>query len=103
MEAYTIERNGDECLVTVQGDLTAPIVPALQAALKKELEQGARKAVFDLAATDMLDSSGIGLLIAANNSLSSRMGGITVSHVSENILRLLQNMRLVSRLHVSGR
>jgi len=101
-EGYTIERKEKQCTVLLQGDLTAPLIPDLQAALKKELEQGAEEAVFDLGKTRMLDSSGIGLLIAACNSLVRKNGRMRVLNVSEDILRLLQSMRLVSRLHASG-
>jgi anti-anti-sigma factor len=103
MAAYIIERNGNKCSVMLQGDLTSPVTPDLQAALKKELEQGAREVVFDLGKTVMLDSNGIGLLIAASNSLASTKGGMRVLNASPDILHLLQNMRLVSRLNVSGR
>jgi anti-anti-sigma factor len=99
MEAYTIERSGEDCRVTLQGDLTAPIVPDLQAALRRELEHPARKVVFDLARTVMLDSIGIGLLIAVCNSVQ---GKVHVENVSRDILQLFQRMRLVSRLNAGG-
>jgi anti-anti-sigma regulatory factor len=51
----------------------------------------------------MLDSTGIGLLIAARNSIAAKGGTLRVQAVSQDIFKLLQNMRLVSRLNVSGR
>jgi anti-anti-sigma factor len=103
MAGYTIERKERQCWVMLQGDLTAPLIPDLQAALKKNLEQGVDEAVFDLEKTGMLDSSGIGLLIAACNSLATKKGKMRVLNVSSDILRLLQSMRLVTRLNASGR
>ena len=103
MAGYTIERKESQCWVMLQGDLTAPLIPDLQAALKKNLEEGVHEAVFDLGNTAMLDSSGIGLLIAACNSLAKSQGKVRVLHVSPDILRLLQSMRLVTRLNASGR
>jgi anti-anti-sigma factor len=103
MAGYTIERKEKQCRVVLQGDLTAPLIPDLQAALKIQLEQGVDETVFDLGKTPMLDSSGIGLLIATCNSLTRNHGRMRVLNVSPDILRLLQSMRLVTRLNVSGR
>ena len=63
----------------------------------------ARNLVIDLANAKMLDSSGMGLLIAAANSLAQMGGKVRVTNVSPDIFRLLQSMRLTLRLNVSGR
>lgn len=102
MADYTIERKERQCLVVLQADLTASLIPDLQGALKSHLENGVDEAVFDLGKTVMLDSSGIGLLIATCNSLGRKKGKMRVIHASPDILRLLQSMRLVTRLNVSG-
>jgi anti-sigma B factor antagonist len=103
MAAYVIEQKDQQGSVKLMGDLTALLVPELQAGLKEVLSKGARELVFDLADTSMLDSSGMGLLIAAANSLGRSGGKVRVTNVSPDILRLLQSMRLVGRLNVSGR
>ena len=51
----------------------------------------------------MVDSSGIGLLIAASNTLSQKNGRLAVVNTAPEILRLMQSMRLVTRLNISGR
>jgi anti-sigma B factor antagonist len=100
---YVVDQKDGRGLVTLEGNLTAMVVPGLQAALKRALEQGAKELVFDLANTGMLDSSGMGLLIAAANSLARLGGRIRVINVSPDILQLLQSMRLTTRLNVTGR
>ena len=85
------------------GDLTASNVPELRTGLKTELDQGADEVIFDFGKTVMLDSSGIGLLVATHNSLAPKQGKLQVVSVSDDILRLLHSMRLVNRLNVSGR
>ena len=87
----------------MQGDLIASDVPDLQAALKQQLQRGVDEIVFDLAATVMLDSSGIGLLIATCNTMTRQQGRIRVINVSPDILQLLQSMRLTGRLNVTGK
>lgn len=87
----------------MQGDLIASDVPDLQAALKQQLQRGIDEIVFDLAATVMLDSSGIGLLIATCNTMARQQGRIRVINVSPDILQLLQSMRLTGRLNATGK
>jgi anti-anti-sigma factor len=102
MANYTFEQAGKDCRVTMHGDLVAAVIPDLQAALTKQLQPGIAEIVFDLAATVMLDSSGIGLLIAATNTMGRRQGRVRVLNVSPDILRLLQSMRLTTRLNATG-
>ena len=103
MATYQIERNEKTCRVVMQGDLTAAVVPDIQPALKRELEAGIDDLEFNLAATATLDSSGIGLLIAASNSLSRNKGRVRVVETSPDIVKLLESMRLVKRLNVTPR
>ena len=103
MNQFTIEQDANQCRVALADELTASTVPDLQAALKTEVEHGAMTVVFDLARTVMLDSSGIGLMIATCNSLARKQGLVRVQNAAPEILQLLQSMRLVSRLNVTGR
>jgi anti-anti-sigma factor len=97
---YRVTRTNSNCNVAVSGALTAIVVPELKEALRKELQQETSELVFDLEETTMLDSSGIGLLIAASNSLSRTHGTIRVINPISEIYKLMSNMRLLSRLNV---
>ena len=103
MQPYTIERNGNLCEVRLAGDLTAASVPALQVDLRQNLPPEIREIRFDLNGVAMLDSSGIGLLIASSNSIAARQGRLSVVGASPDIYQLLQSMRLTTRLNVSAR
>jgi|ERR1039457_6499400 anti-anti-sigma factor len=100
---YVIAVQNHRCQITLTGDLTAATIPDLQPALRSVLDQGASELVFDLPNAVMLDSSGIGLLIAAANTAARRGGRVSVTNVSADILRLLQMMRLIDRLNATGR
>ncbi len=97
-----ITRDGKNALVALGVKLTAIEVPSLQASLKQELAAGVTLIVFDLAKTTTLDSTGIGLLVAANNSLATVQGKVRMVNVCADILKLLQSMRLVDRLQASS-
>jgi len=103
MAAYVLKQKDQQGSVRLKGDLTAVVVPDLQAELKKMLDKGARDLEFDLSSAAMLDSSGMGLLIAAANSLAPQGGKVRVTNVAPDIFRLLQSMRLTARLNVSAR
>lgn len=103
MPDHVVERCQDRVVVTLAGDLTAASVPGLQADLKGALGPGVAEVTFDLGATSVLDSSGIGLLIATANSAARLGGRVQVGRVSADIHQLLQGMRLVARLNVTGR
>jgi len=103
MSSYRMEHTDEGCRLVVNGGLTVVLVPELQQALKAEVEKGTQQVTFDLAETRMVDSSGIGLLIAASNTLSQKNGKFCVVNTAPEILRLMQSMRLVSRLNISGR
>jgi anti-anti-sigma factor len=103
MLPYSIEINQSVGLVVLKGDLTAPLVAGLQAVLKEAIEQGVKELVFDLAKAGMVDSSGIGLLIAASNSLGQIGAKLRVINLSPDILELFCSMRLNGRLNATGR
>ncbi|MFO1497119.1 MAG: STAS domain-containing protein [Verrucomicrobiota bacterium] len=101
MSEYSIDVQEKQCRVALEGDLTASVAPKLQACLKRAVEDGVLEIQFDLSRTTMLDSSGIGLLIATHNTVRRREGKIVVGNVSPGIYQLLHSMRLVTRLNVS--
>jgi len=98
--SYRVDRTGANCKLSVSGALTAIVIPELKEALKRELQEETRELVFDLRETTMLDSSGIGLLIASSNTLSRKGGTTRVINPAAEIYELLSTMRLVSRLNV---
>jgi anti-anti-sigma factor len=102
MKGFEITRDGGQARVTMGARLTAAEVTELQPALKQEIVAGVREIVFDLAETASLDSTGIGLLIAANNSLTPMQGAIRLINLSPDLVKLLQSMRLVDRLHATA-
>ncbi len=99
MSDNEIVREGSRARVAVKEKLTAADVPALQPALKQLIGDGILEIVFDLERTVSMDSTGIGLLIATNNSLAALKGSIALMHVSPDIMKLLQSMRLATRLN----
>ncbi|WP_405373013.1 MULTISPECIES: STAS domain-containing protein [unclassified Microbacterium] len=72
----TVERS--HAIVAVSGRLTAPGVPRLRSAIDDLVSSGAARVAIDLAATEFIDSSGIGALI----------GGLKVARLAGGDLRI---------------
>ncbi|MFH1216847.1 MAG: STAS domain-containing protein [Pseudomonadota bacterium] len=75
------------------------IVASQCAGLKQEfleiINSGEKKIAIDLSETEMIDSSGIGLLISIRNSLANNGGGeIELIHLSDDLRQLFKVMRL---------
>ncbi len=103
MSTYNMEMTETRCRLGMHGPLSAIVVPELQQELKAGIEKGIREITFDLADSDMMDSSGIGLLIATSNTLAQKEGRLAVINTAPELLKLLRSMRLVKRLNIRGR
>lgn len=103
MSNYRTMHTDSGCRIAVEGGLTSLLVPDLQQVLRAEVRKGARNITFDLRDSGMVDSSGIGLLIGAFNTLSQTNGRLEVINTAPEVLRLLQSLRVASRLNISGR
>jgi len=65
--------------------LTSNEVPALAEELKKEIEDGVKKIVFDMADTVTIDIKGIAFLFAISDIVSAMQGRVRLVNVSPNI------------------
>ena len=76
------------------------------AGLKQEfleiINSGEKKIAIDLSETEMIDSSGIGLLISIRNSLSNNGGGeIELMNLSDDLRHLFRVMKLDNHFKIS--
>jgi anti-anti-sigma factor len=101
-ELVKVSKDGKRVTLQVGLDLTAAAVPELRQMLKDLVTSGARDLIFDLSQVSMIDSSGIGLLVATHNSLSRLEGSLTVVNLSHDQLELLKAFRLDRHFSVLG-
>ena len=83
-------------------EIVAASIPELRSKMRAIVAEGVRELVVDMTDVHMVDSSGIGLLISAYNSLSKVGGRLAVIHASAEILELFQTMRMHQHFSVSG-
>lgn len=101
MAEYSIRREGEDTEVALIGRLAGADITALRPALNREIGTGSKAIRFDLSGIEALDSAGIGLLLAAGNSLDAVHGSVTVLNAPQDIVNLLAAMGLTERLHIA--
>jgi len=101
--SFEIRREGETAVVAMHGDVVASSVPELRPALRDLVRSGLRDMVVDLVDTTMIDSTGVGLLLSAFNSLSKVQGKFAVVNASDEILELFRTLRIHQHFRVAGR
>jgi anti-sigma B factor antagonist len=98
-----VTREDNKAVVRPAGDnIVAASIPELRSKMREVVSEGIGELVIDLTDVHMVDSSGIGLLISAYNSLRKTGGRLAVTHASAEILELFQTMRMHQHFSVSG-
>ena len=72
--AVTVTRLGGQCLIALSGEADAATADELRASLQEVLDQGASDLVLDLAELELLDSSGLGVLVGVLKRINERQG-----------------------------
>jgi len=75
-------------------DIVASTADALKKELKLAIDDAPESLTIDLSKVVMIDSMGLGVLIAAHNSLKKNDQKLRIIKASKDILSLLRNMRL---------
>ena len=89
-----ILRDGSSITFKPGHDIVASVVDELKTELKKIIEGNLSKLTIDFSETTMIDSMGIGILIATYNSLKKKSAQMELINVSAEIASLLKSMRL---------
>lgn len=81
-------------------DLVASSVEAIRAELSALLAEGVTAVTVDLDEVAMVDSLGMGLLVATHNSLRAKGGKLALVNVAPRIYEILEVMRLTRHFEV---
>lgn len=103
MRNTVVTWKGQEAIVCPAGNVVAAAVPELRSALRGVLAEGVRDMTIDFSDVVMVDSTGLGLLISAHNSMVKAGGRLSVTHASKEIVELFRSMRIHQHFSVSSR
>jgi len=77
-----------------QGDIVASVADGLRARVRDLMQEHPGPLVMDLGQVELIDSVGIGLLIAVHNSLAKSGQRLALTKVNADLAGLLRTMRL---------
>lgn len=81
-------------------NIVAPMTNGLKKQILSFINQGAKEITVDFSGVEDLDSKGLGLLIAANNSLKITGGKLKIKHVSKNMYKFFHTIHLDQHFEV---
>ena len=99
MTEILVIQTGTQATVILGEKLVASNVPVLKSEMKRLIEAGVSSILLDCVHLELMDSTGIGCLVAAHNSLAKLNGSLSMLQVSADIYELLCSMRLDRRIN----
>ncbi len=90
-------------IIKPEKDIVASCVDELKKEVLGHIQGGSKEIVFDLDQVSLIDSSGIGLIIASQNQIKKDGGEVKVINASEDILKMFKIMRLDKHLNISAK
>ena len=96
-----IIRENNRIILKPQQNVVVPATDTLRQELKNLVSEGTEELIVDLTGVDIIDSTGLGLLIAAHNSLKKTGGKLVVTNTTADIRELFKCMRLDKHFTVS--
>jgi len=90
----TVKVDGDQIIVRPEQNVVSPMIKNLQEELQQVITAKPAEVVFDLAEVGMIDSTGLGLLVATFNSQKQHGGKIKVINAAGHVLDVLLTTQL---------
>ena len=88
-------------VITPESDIVGNSSHELKKELSVFIENGKIDIKLDLHKVRMIDSLGIGVLVATRNALRQANGGFCIVNLNEDLTELFSNMRIIEFLNVS--
>ncbi|MGD9503693.1 MAG: STAS domain-containing protein [Syntrophobacteraceae bacterium] len=94
LEIFSVKERDGCTRVTPGRDIVASMAPDLRKALLTVAEKEPGDIILDLTGVEMVDSVGLGVLIAAYNSVSKGGGKLVFVNTTNDVVKLFKMMRL---------
>ena len=96
-----IERQDGHVTIKPDNDITSLMAQEFKEELQALIDEGIKLLAIDMTDVAMIDSIGLGVLIATHNCLNKNGGKLSVNHVSDHIFSLFKTMRLDKHFDVN--
>ncbi len=87
-------------VIAPKSDIVGNATYELKTEFSELLNRGELNIKLDLASVTMIDSLGIGVLVATRNSIRQSDGEFSIVNLSEDLTQLFSNMRIIEFLNV---
>jgi len=91
---FSVKKDGDTCVVQVEGQLIVGNRQELKQRVLDELERGERKFLVDFRETGYIDSSGLGVLVSLSKRIRELDGELRLSNLNEDLRSLFELTKL---------
>jgi anti-anti-sigma factor len=95
-----VVRDESKALVKIDRNIIASNTDKMGQELKDLLREELTDLVIDLSKVEIIDSSGLKLLIAIHHSLAKANGRLSIVNASRNIIKLFKSMRLDQHIRI---
>ncbi len=92
--AFSVRKDGDTCVVAVEGQLIVGNRQELKQRVLDELERGERKFLVDFSHTGYIDSSGLGVLVSLSKRIRELNGDLRLSNLNDDLKTLFELTKL---------
>jgi anti-anti-sigma factor len=99
----TVMGKMDLCTIKPDSDITASNAEEFRANLLRMIDSGAKEIVLDLGEVELIDSTGIGLIIATHNQLKQNSGKLKIGNASDELAIMFKIMNMDAHLEIVGR
>ncbi len=89
----TITEEGGDVVVKPDIDITASMAGEFMAELKQVIAGGVDSLTIDLSVVEIIDSMGLGVMVATHNTLKKNNSKLKLINASKDILGLLNKLR----------
>lgn len=95
-----VVKEGEKTIIKPVMSIVASMANDFKKELQTVINESEGKLVIDLQGVDMVDSVGLGVIIATHNTLTQKSRTLKVINVSNDIYALFSTMRLNRRFQV---
>jgi len=97
---FEITQENDKIIVTPKENIVAGIVSEFREEMKKFVEKE-NEIIVNLENVEMIDSMGLGALIATHNSMQKYSKKLEIQNISKELLDLMKTMRLDQHFNIN--
>jgi anti-anti-sigma factor len=94
--------NANIITITPRQNIVGSVTHELKKELSDHISEGRLHLRVDLEEVTMIDSLGIGVLVATRNSVKDANGEFSIVNLSSNLTQLFSNMRILEFLNIES-